>query len=201
MKLIGKLAGLAAVAALLYGATFFTQDRADPRWSRPADKALAARPAEGPAAPRPSARDKAIASSQAPWSGPVAADRVLVPSRAQAVEFANAQAAKHGTLRAAADPDSTGSLPVTSATAQPIQATSPHAAATHRPTPPSSVKLARSKSRLDGAPQGRVATRAPARLAASSRPERVSAPAFRQAYAAVPSLGEPIQFRLAERGN
>src|SRR3954454_22895740 len=69
MKIVGRLAGLAAIAALLYGTTYFTRGRADPSWSAPAAKALAAKPAEAPAAGQASGIDKAVASSQSPCEG------------------------------------------------------------------------------------------------------------------------------------
>jgi hypothetical protein len=216
MKIVGRLAGVAAVAALLYGTTFFTRDRADPSWSGPVAKAVVpAKPAEGPAAARPTeAQASAGGSSQLScagqaWpkiapeciagadaakdvrvigaqGGPVPADRVRPSSSTQAVEPGKGEPVKPGAVRAAAaDPDATGSLPVTSAAAEPAQGAAPQRAATQ-------TQALRRAPRL---------AHAPAR--SESRFISMPAPALRQTYPAValPTAREPIQFRLADRGH
>ena len=88
---IGKIAGFAAVAAALYGTTFFTRDRANPAWSTGLRPTVASAPA-GTAAPAPAAITTAAVEPAAVMASPAPE-----PAKVAAVR----------------DPDSTGSLPKT----------------------------------------------------------------------------------------
>jgi hypothetical protein len=219
MTWVGKLAGVAAIGALLYGTSYFTRDRADPSWSTPTRAtAVAAKPVEAAGARevQAAAQDRTVAAAQdacagqawpniapecvagaagakgvrviGPQGGPVPADGVRAANPAQASALAKVQPAKvepvivgQPVRAAAADADSTGSLPVASEPAPQIVPAAPvHAAIVQRRSP-KHARASRPASRYTSMP----------------------APALRQAYtpAALPTYREPIQFRLADRSH
>src|SRR4051812_30268958 len=66
MKILGKLAGVAAIGMLLYGTSYFTRDRADPSWSTSKATAVAVKPVEAArvAETQGAPQIQALASSQ-----------------------------------------------------------------------------------------------------------------------------------------
>src|SRR3954452_19759159 len=117
MTWVGKLAGVAAIGALLYGGSYFTRDRADPSWSTPA-KAIAV--AAKPIADRVPPANQGQVSTPAK-AGPAKIEPVMVGQPVRA---------------AAGDPDNTGSLPVASEPAAQIVPAAPvHAKLVQRRAP------------------------------------------------------------------
>jgi hypothetical protein len=228
MKLLGKLAGVAAIGMLLYGTSYFTRDRADPSWSAGRAMVAAVKPAEAArvAETQAAPQSRALASAQDACAGqtwpnisPECVAGAAGAAGAKGVRVIGPQGGPVPGDRLRPVSSTQASVPAKAqpAKVEPVIVGEPVRAAAADPDSTGSVQVTPEPvAQIVPAapvPATLVQRRAPKHAHAARRANRcgaggcyasMPAPALRQAYypaAALPTYREPIQFRLADRSH